>query len=111
MGGPMVTGPSPDPTSDTADQMVVSVGPYIFHSGTLQARMRLARSRGSASPPQSTLSLGRPVQPVLSNRRKVIGVACKTVAPEERRRSRSCRPSLATARLATTSLAPVLSGG
>src|SRR5438105_9005344 len=55
MGRPMGTGPSPTPTGYTVDQIVVSVGPYMFHTVGLLLDSALASSRGKASPPHRIL--------------------------------------------------------
>src|SRR5207245_8028402 len=57
MGRPIEMGLSPDSTLCTVDQMVVSVGPYIFHTDPERARSSSARSRGSASPPHKIFGL------------------------------------------------------
>src|SRR5215472_1780191 len=105
MGGPIVTGPSPDGTRDAADHIVVSVGPYIFQSFP-RAASWLARSRGKASPPQRILNSGEPFQPTSSNIRQVAGVACMAVAPVSDIFLWSKRPSIAVSRLARISWAP-----
>src|ERR1700680_2745290 len=79
MGGPIVTGPSPASTRDVADQIVVSVGPYMFQSSP-RCESSSASFRGKASPPQSILNPGKPSQPASSSKRQVAGVACITVA-------------------------------
>ncbi len=53
--------PAPARPDDVADQTVVSVGPYMFQTDEERASSASARSRGSASPPQRTLRLRRPV--------------------------------------------------
>ena len=84
------------------DQMVVSVGPYMFHSSPPSASRRSASSRGSASPPHSILRPGVPVQPLSSSSRQVAGVACNTVTLAQRRSARrACLPSSAVARSAS----------
>jgi hypothetical protein len=89
--------------------MVVSVGPYMFHTAPALSTSWRARSRGMASPPQSTRSFER-FQPAWNSSRQVVGVACMTVAFEASRRSRSARPSLTSSRVATTRRAPTISG-
>ena len=76
MGPPMSTGPSPLPTSSTADQMVVSVGPYMFHTEAQRSRSASANSRDQASPPHSAFKRPSPSQPDSINNRQVVGVAC-----------------------------------
>ncbi len=108
IGAPIEIGPSP--TSATADQMVVSVGPYMFHSSTPPDRSRRASSAGSASPPASAFSPGAPGQPASSSIRQVDGVAWTTLAPEAASSRDNCSPSAAAPRSATTTRAPVTSG-
>src|SRR5256885_15735010 len=72
MGGPRVTGPWPDSTHEVADQMVVSVGPYIFHTSP-RSTSSLASSRGRASPPHKILRRGGVVQPASRRSRQVAG--------------------------------------
>src|SRR5579862_9603541 len=73
-------GVSPDWTRVAADQMVVSVGPYIFQRELHLGRRAWAKSLPQASPPQRIFKLGFPVQPDSSNMRQVAGVACMMVA-------------------------------
>src|ERR1051326_75654 len=59
----MGTWPSADVTRWMVDQMVVSVGPYMFHSSAQRGSSASARSGGSASPPHSTFNCGDPLHP------------------------------------------------
>src|SRR5882757_10856895 len=97
MGGPIVTGPSPGETRDVADQMVVSVGPYIFQSSP-NSISSFASFLGRASPPQNILSPEEPVQPTSRSKRHVAGVACITVAFDSFRRLINRRGSCAVSR-------------
>jgi hypothetical protein len=57
MGPPMVTAAPPAPSNaSTADQTVVSVGPYMFQLEALRVASRRRRSVGTASPPARILS-------------------------------------------------------
>src|SRR4051812_21714110 len=51
----------------TQDQMVVSVGPYMFQTAPARSTILSARSWRSASPPTSTLRSLLPSQPASSN--------------------------------------------
>src|SRR5579871_4600489 len=66
-------------TSHMEDQIVVSVGPYMFHREPHRLKRLTAKSALRASPPQSILSLARPCHPALNRRRQVAGVACMNV--------------------------------
>src|ERR1700721_2125094 len=61
------------------DQIVVSVGPYIFHTEEDRVISLLAKSRSSRSPPQRMVRSGEPAQPDSIRILHVIGVACITV--------------------------------
>src|SRR5436305_503621 len=69
-------------TLNIEDQIVVSVGPYMFHNSRQRGRSSEARSAGSASPPHNAFNLGAPFQPESTNIRQVAGVACNTVGSE-----------------------------
>ncbi len=97
-------------TRCTVDQIVVSVGPNMFHTGPQLSWRRRPRSVGIASPPQSTVSRRSPGQPASKSIDHVVGVACTTVAAEELISSASRRPSLASSRPATTRRPPATSG-
>ena len=92
------------------DQMVVSVGPYIFHSEPTRGSNCCARSSGSASPPHRTFRSGWPGQPVASSKRQVTGVACITVTRPLLKALANAAPSAAVSRLATITRAPTISG-
>src|SRR5688572_19622723 len=96
---------SAESTEAVVDHIVVSVGPYMFHSESLREINCAARSRGSASPPLSTFEslLSHPASP---NILQVDGVACIAVAALWAIASRRCAPSVATARLTSTTLPP-----
>ena len=97
-------------TRYTDDQMVVSVGPYMFHNSPQRGSKVTARSGGRASPPQSAFKLRSPVQPASTNMRQVTGVACITVAPERVRAVMSRAGSPASSREAISTVAPHTSG-
>ena len=61
--------------------MVVSVGPYMFHSERSGSPSFVASSALSASPPTQAFSPGMPSQPDSSSRRQPDGVACIIVTP------------------------------
>ena len=82
IGRPTGTGPVPVVTGWTSDQMVVSVGPYMFQTAMPRTRRASARSRVRGSPPHSTRRPGWPGHPVASRARQVAGVACMTVQPD-----------------------------
>ena len=66
-----------------------------------------ARSRGRASPPQSTFSVGAPRQPMSSSSRQVAGVACMHGGRRSTRAApTAAAPSMATSRLASTTRPP-----
>src|ERR1700733_7033010 len=69
IGRPMVT--SSDLIRASDDQIVVSVGPYIFQTDPQVDTSRAARSRSIASPPQSTLRRRSPFHPDSNNLRQV----------------------------------------
>src|SRR4051812_30617759 len=58
------------------DQIVVSVGPYMFQSSAQRGISLRARSDVIGSPPQSTFNPGAPGQPDASSNLHVVGVAC-----------------------------------
>src|SRR6476661_2227860 len=68
-------------TGAADDQIVVSVGPYTFHSLPTRLPIRPASSTGSASPPHRAFKPGAPFHPASSSIRQVAGVACAIVAP------------------------------
>src|SRR3989442_854347 len=87
IGRPMGIGPAAEVPRWTVDQMVVSVGPYIFHNSLHRGRSSFARSGGRDSPPQRTLRVDEPLQPASTSARHVAGVACITLQCESRIRS------------------------
>ena len=100
-------------TFQHVDQTVVSVGPYRFHSaprGPVRASSCSARSGGRPSPPISTLKPSWPCQPASISKRQVDGVACITVAWFDSSSARSERPSVASSRRASTTVAPTNKG-
>src|SRR5712691_8126191 len=99
MGRPMKTGPSAEPTWYTVDQIVVSVGPYMFQTDRLLLTNSLANSRGRASPPHRILRSLLPSHPASTSERQVMGVACMNVAPDVASFSRNRGPSPAVSRL------------
>src|SRR6185436_20341479 len=98
MGVPSGIGPAALSTLCTVDQMVVSVGPYMFHSEPERSRRDRASAGGNASPPHNALNVGPPDQPASIRSRHVDGVACMTVASLARSKSRRRAPSDATSR-------------
>ena len=79
IGRPIVIG-CPLRTREQVDQIVVSVGPYMFHSSTPRPTSCSASATGSASPPHSPFSWAHPRHPESTSMRQVVGVACITVA-------------------------------
>ena len=79
MGPPTVMAELPV-TRVQDDQIVVSVGPYIFHNSPDPCNKRSASSRGSASPPHSNLKFAGARNPASSSSRQLAGVACMAVA-------------------------------
>ena len=111
MGQPRGTVPTCIPVSMyTEDQMVVSVGPYIFHNSAQRGSSAAARSPGNASPPQSTFKPRSPGQPASINMRQVTGVACITVAPHRCNAAISNFGSPASSREAIATVPPQISG-
>ena len=68
----MGTIPVREATLDVNDHMVVSVGPYMFHSEELLVRSWLANSRDRASPPQRIFSWSPPCHPASTSNRQVV---------------------------------------
>ena len=99
---PDVIGSQPCRAERSVDQIVVSVGPYMFHSSPPPARA-VGERAGSASPPQSAVRPGRPGQPASSNRRQVAGVACiRVIAVRSARRAGARGSTPSRARRCTT---------
>ena len=92
------------------DQMVVSVGPYMFHSAPTRGTSHWASSGDKASPPTSALSPALPCQPLARNSRQVEGVACSMVMPPASMSCCNALPSSAVARSASQTRAPNDSG-
>jgi hypothetical protein len=101
---------APGSTWLTADQTVVSVGPYMFHSDAQRGSNWLARSAGHASPPHRIFRLGTPFQPASSSMRSVAGVACMMLMRACSIRLASASPSAVVSLGATTTQAPHTSG-
>src|SRR5215469_4316917 len=108
MGLPMVT--SSESIRAREDQIVVSVGPYIFQTDPQVDTRRVAKSRSIASPPQRILRRRSPFHPDSNNNRQVAGVACITVAPELLNALAKAVPSMAVSRLANSIRAPTIKG-
>ena len=110
IGRPIGTGPSPGVTRAMVDQIVVSVGPYMFHTAPARASSAWARSRGKASPPHRMRNCGSPCHPASISPRQVAGVACITLGRSASINSRSARGSAAMLRGASSSVPPASSG-
>src|SRR5581483_1490127 len=93
-----------------ADQMVVSVGPYMFQSEPQRGSNARASSAVQASPPHKTFRRGWPVQPDANISRQVVGVACMTVAAERSNSSLKQPPSMTVSDGAITTRPPTLKG-
>src|SRR5688500_13482137 len=65
-------------TRATIDQIVVSVGPYMFQSEAQHLWSCVARFLVRASPPDSILRPGEPFHPAPSSIVQVVGVSCMT---------------------------------
>ncbi len=89
---------------------MVSVGPYMFHSDPPPSSSRSARSRDSASPPQSILNPGHERNPASSIIRHVVGVACITLAALAFNAASSLNPSRTSSRSAIATDAPTDNG-
>jgi len=81
IGRPIVNGSPSVVTRFAVDQIVVSVGPYMFHNSKSRSTNASASASGNASPPHNALKPGRPRQPESTSIRQVVGVACITDAP------------------------------
>ena len=92
----------------TADQTVVSVGPYMFHTELLRARSARPRSSGRASPPHRTVKSGSHVHPASTSIFHIVGVPCAMVADLIAEASRI--GSTATSRSTTMTRAPTVNG-
>src|SRR5262249_12609618 len=68
-------------TAYSVDQIVVSVGPYMFHSVFARCLIAAARSGDRASPPHRACKPSPPFQPAARSSRHVAGVAWSIVTP------------------------------
>ena len=73
--------PASGSTRPTADQMVVSVGPYIFQSSATAAEAVARPNHGQSFAAAPYPQIRFPCQPLSSSNRQVAGVACITVIP------------------------------
>src|SRR5262249_47402635 len=89
--------------------MVVSVGPYRFHTEALQARSPLASGGGSASPPQRRRSVVEDI-PASRSICQLLGVACMSEAWLRVSRRKSAWPSRASAEEARETQPPESKG-
>ena len=110
MGFPIVINLSSGLICFTADQIVVSVGPYIFQSSSTRSNNLVAKLMGNASPPQSAFIGKRVSKPESINMCHVVGVACKTVIFSSFITSSITRASFAVSSLAITNVAPFSNG-
>src|ERR1700744_6135653 len=78
IGRPMLFGPSAV-ICRAVDQIVVSVGPYMFQASQPVATMSARKLSLSASPPQTILTPSSLRQPERNSMLHVAGVACITV--------------------------------
>ncbi len=112
IGRPIVGAPGAAvSTSDTVDQMVVSVGPYMLRTSCAAARSWSASDSLSASPPvitTRTLRSDSGVMPTSACHR--LGVACMTDVRLDTISSPSTTGSRTVSRSATISFAPATSG-
>src|SRR5882724_85277 len=97
-------------TFHNPDQIVVSVGPYRFHTSALLAVSSFANSTLSASPPHSTFSSGTPSHPPLISICHPAGVHCITVPPLSFSNRVNRSPSRLSSLVLSTNRAPVTSG-
>ena len=110
IGRPIGTRVSADATRWMVDQMVVSVGPYMFHSSAHRGSSARTRSGGRASPPHRIFRLGEPLHPAATSARHSAGVACITVQADSRIRSIRRAGSRVSSRLAIATRPPLTSG-
>src|ERR1700728_4710649 len=82
MGRPMGGGSFPGSTFWTVEKIVVSVGPYPFHTTPALFSSSSARFRVIVSPPHRAVSPLTPRHPVPIRARQVAGVAAITVHPD-----------------------------
>src|SRR6266849_8594984 len=78
-GFPITTSPSAPATRAFTDQMVVSVGPYRFHTSPLRRPNSTLNSPANASPPHNTFNSLPPLQPLSISIRHLARVPCTTV--------------------------------
>ena len=83
MGRPNVTRPPPSPRSAVVDQIVVSVGPYMFRMrARVRSRSSASRAGGSASPPSISVCsppMARAAVGSATSSRAMLGVHCRCV--------------------------------
>ena len=109
MGFP-ISGVSTLSTLVAPDQMVVSVGPYMFQSDSHFGKSCLTKSSDQASPPHKIFRSPLPRHPDSSNNCQVVGVACSTVTPCCTNCSANRFPSIAVSARPITTFAPTLKG-
>src|ERR1700733_711527 len=110
IGFPMESKPSPGSTLAVVDQIVVSVGPYIFQTEPVLESKSSASFLDTASPPHKHFSEGLPRQPASKRIRQVTGVACIAVALELSNFAINRLPSELTWRLTISTHAPTVKG-
>ena len=110
IGLPIGTGFVAEVTCQVVDQIVVSVGPYMFQRDEQRGSNSRANSGGSASPPQRIFIPLRPAQPCSISILHVAGVACMTVAPLSSISLPKRRQSIVDSRSAITRRAPFKRG-
>jgi len=110
MGLPMLGAPPPLCTRCSDDQIVVSVGPYIFHSAAPPFMSSSARGRGRASPPVRRVMPGPPLQPASTRRLHREGVAWTKLIPSLSIRGANRDASIAVSRSKRTRQAPAGKG-
>ena len=97
-------------TRQHVDQIVVSVGPYMFRRLPCpleKALGQVARHRFAAA---EDLEVASPRHPASISSRHVAGVACMTVACEDSSSPFNRSPSIAVSRSARTTVAPAVKG-
>ena len=111
IGRPIVSGSPCVSTRAHVDQIVVSVGPYMFQSSSPSASSWSASATGSASPPHSAFNAGRPaparVEQHPPGRRRRLHDR-RAAALEQRRRAPADLPVSCAAR--SRRRAPTISG-
>ena len=101
---------SADVRRSVEDQIVVSVGPYMFQSSRQRGSSWQARSDVRASPPQKIRRSLFPSQSLSTSMRQVVGVACIAVTACSVSSFLSSRPSAACSAVAMTIWAPHTKG-